>query len=53
MKKNVTPELSAKWWRGNEPDGLDGKELEKALGDFETARAKLQKDGPEIISAPA
>ena len=47
MKKNATPELSAKWWDSNAPDGLDGKDLTKALGDYETAYAKLKKDGPE------
>lgn len=47
MKKNATPELNAKWWDNNAPDGLDGKDLGKALGDYESAYAKLKKDGPE------
>lgn len=42
MKKNATPELSAKWWDSNAPDGLDGKDLTKALGDYETAYASLE-----------
>jgi len=48
MKKNATPELSAKWWSSNEPDGLSSsKDLAKALGAYESASADLKKNGGE------
>lgn len=45
MNKNANPELSAKWWSANLPDGLDSaKDLEKAVADAEAARGKLDKE---------
>jgi hypothetical protein len=46
MKRNAIPELDAGWWRKNQPEGLNhAKELEKALTDYEQARAGLEKTG--------
>jgi hypothetical protein len=50
MKKGMNPELDAKWWKTNQPKGLTAskaKALEDSLGDYDTAKGKLQKSGSE------
>jgi len=47
VKKNASPELNARWWTTQQPDGLDGKELARALADYESAQARLTREGPE------
>ena len=46
VKKNAMPELKARWWISNAPEGLaKRKDLEKILVNFEIALAQLEKDG--------
>ena len=45
MKKGATPEISAKWWGSAQPEGLNSaRDLDRALGDFETVIAKCRKE---------
>ncbi len=46
MKKNAKPELTAGWWRTNQPHGLSSaKALEDALKAYEAALKLLEKSG--------
>ncbi|MGH7040604.1 MAG: hypothetical protein ACREFY_00550 [Acetobacteraceae bacterium] len=48
MKKGEQPELSARWWKASQPDGLrSAGRLEDALKDYETARRKFEADSGE------
>jgi hypothetical protein len=50
VKKNEAPELSAKWWKGSQPKGLDkaaATKLEKALSDYEDVKKKLASSHDE------
>ena len=43
MKKGEQPELSARWWKSSQPDGLrSAGRLEDALNDYEVARHKFE-----------
>jgi hypothetical protein len=52
MKRNSTITLTAAWWRDQEPKGLSqGKDLAKALGEYEITAQALRKTGSEAALA--
>ena len=56
MKKNESPDLSAKWWKGSQPKALNkttATKLEKALSDYEDEKKKLEASGDEDVAKSA
>ncbi|MGE0385112.1 MAG: hypothetical protein AB7Q97_10310 [Gammaproteobacteria bacterium] len=54
MKKNAVPQLTAAWWKSNQPDGPQScKGLEKALTEYEIAskRASSGKGAEAVVDA--